>query len=69
MTNDQPIHISLKLENEINVKDLITKICQIRECNIDSSLQKTELFLVLLNKNKEVICILNPDHRVNISVI
>lgn len=43
MTNDQPIHIHLKVENDIRIRDLITKISQIREVNIDQTQLKTEI--------------------------
>lgn len=43
MNNDQPMHIKLKVDNEIKIKDLMVKVAQIREVNIDISLKYTEL--------------------------
>ena len=33
----------IKVDVDILVKDLITKICQIRELNIETPMEKTEL--------------------------
>ena len=35
MTNDQPMHVQIKVDNEIRMRDVATKIAQIREVNID----------------------------------
>ena len=43
MTNDQPIKITLRVDQNIYLKELATKIGQIRECNIDSRQQDTEI--------------------------
>ena len=37
------MHIKLKVDNEIKIKDLMVKVAQIREVNIDISLKYTEL--------------------------
>ena len=39
------MHIKLKVDNEIKIKDLIMKIVQIRETNIDINLIKTEVVI------------------------
>ena len=43
INNDQPMRIMIKVDNEITVADLITKITQIRELNIETPLHKTEV--------------------------
>ena len=43
MNNDQPMRIMIKVDNEIKIADLITKIAQIRELNIETPLRKTEI--------------------------
>ena len=45
MNNDQPMHIKLKVDNDIRIKDLIIKIAQIREVNIDTAMLKTEIVI------------------------
>ena len=35
MTNDQPIHICLQVDKNIKIKDLIQKIMEVKEVNID----------------------------------
>jgi len=35
MNNDQPMRVVLKVDNEIKISDLLTKISQIRELNIE----------------------------------
>lgn len=36
MTNDQPIKISLKVERDIKIEDLIQMIIDVKDVNIDS---------------------------------
>ena len=45
MTNDQPMHIQIKVDNEIKMKDVATKIAQIREVNIDPKQVLSEVIL------------------------
>lgn len=61
MTNDQPIHIHLKVENDIRIRDLVVKITQIREVNIESSQLKTDVVLFQLNKERSIRGIFNPN--------
>ena len=35
LTNDQPIHICIKIDKNILIKDIARKIMQIKEVNID----------------------------------
>ena len=37
------MRIMIKVDNEIKIADLITKITQIRELNIETPLRKTEI--------------------------
>ena len=39
------MHLKLKVDNEIKIRELITKIAQIREVNVDSTFVKTELVI------------------------
>ena len=45
INNDQPMHIMIKVDNDIKIADLITKISQIRELNIEVPLVKTEIVI------------------------
>jgi len=35
ITNDQPIHIALRVDKDIKIVQLIQMICEVREVNID----------------------------------
>ena len=45
MNNDQPMHIMIKVDVDIKIADLITKIGQIRELNIEMPQISTEIVL------------------------
>jgi len=56
-----PIQVCLKVDNDILVKDIQTKIAQIREVNVDPKFKKTELVLFFLTDwNNTVKYVMNP---------
>ena len=52
LTNDQPIHICIKIDKNILIKDIARKIMQIKEVNIDldRTMKKQFSQLVLYSK-------------------
>lgn len=65
MNNDQPMRIIIKVDNEIKIKDLATKITQIRELNIETPLVKTELVLYVLSPKATIRGIMNPELKLS----
>ena len=57
------MHIKLKVDNEIKIRDIITKITQIRETNIDTALQKTEIVIFAMTPGKIIRGILHPESK------
>ena len=45
MNNDQPMHVVFKVDIDIKISDLIIKIAQTRELNIEIPMLKTELIV------------------------
>ena len=43
MNNDQPMHVVFKVDIDIKISELIAKIAQTRELNIEIPMLKTEL--------------------------
>ena len=52
MNNDQPMHIMIKVDVDIKIADLITKIGQIRELNIEMPQISTEIVLFTVNEQR-----------------
>lgn len=66
MTNDQPLRIHLKVDQDTQVKDMIKKISMLRECNLDATLTKTNLvFFSLDPKTRFVRTIFHQDDKIS----
>ena len=52
MNNDQPMRIMIKVDVDIKIADLITKIGQIRELNIEMPQISTEIVLFTVNEQR-----------------
>ena len=52
MNNDQPMHIMIKVDVDIKIADLIIKIGQIRELNIEMPQISTEIVLYTVGDQK-----------------
>ena len=65
MTNDQPMHIQIKVDNEIKMKDVATKIAQIREVNIDPKQVLTEVILFQTTAVNDMRGVFNPDLKLS----
>ena len=65
MNNDQPMHIRLKVENEIKIKDLMVKIAQIREVNIEVKSGNSELVLFQMNQQGSLRGFFNPELKLS----
>ena len=59
------MHIMLKVDVDIKIGDLITKIGQIRELNIEMPLEKTEIVLYMMGSQGNLMGIMNPDLKLN----
>ena len=53
LTNDQPIHICIKIDKNIMIRDIARKIMQIKEVNVDldRKMKKGYIDLVLYSKS------------------
>ena len=65
MNNDQPMRIMIKVDNEIKIADLITKIAQIRELNIETPLRKTEIVVFQRTTSNNLRGVMNPENKLN----
>ena len=65
MTNDQPMHIQIKVDNEIKLKDVATKIAQIREVNIDPKQVLSEVIMFQMTPNNDIRGIFNPELKLS----
>ena len=65
MTNDQPMHVQIKVDNEIRMRDVATKIAQIREVNIDPKQVVSEIALFQMTPQNELRGIFNPDLKLS----
>jgi len=65
MNNDQPMRVMLKVDNEIKICDLLTKIAQIRELNIELPLVKTEIVLFQVTDKSCLRGIMSPDMKLS----
>ena len=64
VTNDQPIHIAIRVDKDTKISALMQQICDIREVNIDSQARMSSL--VLFSQSKGIIRgIFNPDNRLS----
>ena len=61
MNNDQPMRVVLKVDIDIKIADLITKISQIRELNVEVPLIKSELVLYQVSAQNNLRGIMNPE--------
>ncbi|CDW76980.1 ubiquitin carboxyl-terminal hydrolase 15 [Stylonychia lemnae] len=62
ITNDQPIHIAIRVERDAKIATIIQQICDIKEVNIDPS-QRTSS-LVLFSQTKGILRgIFNPEQK------
>ena len=59
------MHIKIKVDNDIKIRDLITKITQIREVNIETSLTKTDVVIFQMLPSKCIRGIFNPDLKLS----
>ena len=60
------MHIRVKVDEGIRVRDLVTKISQIREVNIDGSQKSSEVVILMFNpKTKAVSYFFNPTDSIN----
>lgn len=65
MNNDQPMHIMIKVDVDIKVSDLIVKIAQIRELNIETPIVKTELVLYQMETEGNLRGVMNPENKLS----
>ena len=59
------MHIMIKVDVDIKISDLVTKIGQIRELNIEMPLEKTEIVLYLMGSNGNLLGVMNPEAKLN----
>ena len=59
------MHVKLKVENDIKIKELIMKIVQIRETNIDINLIKTEIVIFQSSQQKNMRGMFYPDYKLS----
>ena len=59
------MHIQIKVDNEIKMKDVATKIAQIREVNIDPKQVLTEVILFQTTAVNDIRGIFNPDLKLS----
>ena len=59
------MRVMIKVDNDIKISDLITKIYQIRELNIELPLQKTELVVYIMTNQNNLRGIMNPDMKLS----
>ena len=59
------MHIRLKVENEIKIKDLMLKIAQIREVNIQVKSGNSELLLFQMNQQGSLRGFFNPELKLS----
>lgn len=59
------MRIVIKVDNEIRIADLITKITQIRELNIELPTVKTELVVFQMTNRNNLRGIMNPDMKLS----
>ena len=62
MTNDQPIHISLRVEKDIKIGQLMQLICEVKEVNIEPISRISQLCLYSQTKGT-IRGIFNPEYR------
>ena len=59
------MRVLIKVDIEIKISDLLTKISQIRELNIESPLSKTELVLFQVTSANNLRGVMNPDMKLS----
>ena len=59
------MRIMIKVDNEIKIADLITKIAQIRELNIETPLRKTEIVVFQRTTSNNLRGVMNPENKLN----
>ena len=65
MNNDQPMRVVLKVDNDILIADLILKISQIRELNIELPMRKTELIMYKVSDKSNINGLLYPTMKLS----
>lgn len=65
MNNDQPMRIVIKVDNDIKITDLIRKISQIRELNIETPLVKTEIVVFQMTGSNNLKNLMNPEMKLS----
>ena len=65
MNNDQPMHIMIKVDVDIKISDLVTKIGQIRELNIEMPSINTEIVIFQMNKENNLRGVMNPAQKLS----
>lgn len=59
------MRVMIKVDNDIKISDLITKIYQIRELNIELPMYKTELCVYIMSNQNNLRGIMNPDMKLS----
>ncbi len=65
MNNDQPMRVVLKVDNDILISDLILKISQIRELNIELPMRKTEMIIYKVSEKSNINSLLYPTMKLS----
>ena len=55
----------IKVDNEIKIADLITKITQIRELNIETPLHKTEVVVFQRTNSNNLSGVMSPERKLS----
>ena len=59
------MHIKLKVENDIKIRDLMMKVAQIREVNIDTNMVKTEIVIFQATQARNMRGLFYPEFKLN----
>ena len=59
------MRITLKVDNDIKMGDLITKITQIRELNIETPLTKTDIVIFQMTTQSNLRGVFNPQFKLS----
>ena len=59
------MRVMIKVDNEIKIADLITKITQIRELNIETPLHKTEVVVFQRTNSNNLSGVMSPERKLS----
>ena len=59
------MRVMIKVDNEIKISDLITKITQIRELNIETPLHKTEVVVFQRTNSNNLSGVMSPERKLS----